>query len=176
MRATFRVQGITDETTTCECCGRVDLKRTVRLVELDADGNDLDAVYYGTGCAAKAAGTTSYQIRTAAGVADNLADAAARWAREALDIFPGLPVAEYMAANPFFAGRQADALISLTETIAEARQIAETGDLVGTRFERRLRKLPTVTAAKPARPAAPAAPAARPAAVSTVSAAQGTLF
>lgn len=177
MRAVFRVQGITDEATTCECCGREGLKRTVRLIELDADGNDLDAVYYGTSCAATAARTTSTRIRNAAAAGDGLLARARKWAAAALPVFSAMSLLEYMAANPSLARRPAAADAALTATIAEARQIVETGILVGTRFARELGGLPTIIADKPAPPARPAAPAPRHRApVSTVSAAQGLLF
>jgi len=42
--------GITDEVTTCECCGKSNLKRTVAL------DNGGGVVYYGTSCAARALG------------------------------------------------------------------------------------------------------------------------
>ncbi|WP_431935757.1 hypothetical protein [Micromonospora sp. RP3T] len=165
--ARFRVQGITDDCTTCECCGRVNLKRTVLLVELDIDGNDLDAVYYGTGCAALATGTTTTRIRNTATVGDGLTNKALTWARSALPMFSAMDLFDYMAANPYVANRPAEADRRLTATIAEARKIIDTAgrDLVGTRFERELRELPTVVLDKPARGA-----------VSAVSVAQGALW
>lgn len=50
----FRYIGITDETTVCEECGKPELKATVVLAVLDADGNTEDVVRYGSSCAAKA--------------------------------------------------------------------------------------------------------------------------
>ncbi|MFI6496864.1 hypothetical protein [Nonomuraea typhae] len=61
----FRVHGTTDDVTTCGLCERADLKSTVILIELDADGGDLDAHYYGSECGAKAAGWTQSRFRTA---------------------------------------------------------------------------------------------------------------
>lgn len=43
-----KILGITDERTTCECCGKANLKRTV-AIEFNSDIR-----YYGTTCAAKA--------------------------------------------------------------------------------------------------------------------------
>lgn len=64
MSKAYRVIGTTDESTTCELCGKVELKATVMLVPLDADGNDDgDACYFGTSCAAKAAGWTVREVR-----------------------------------------------------------------------------------------------------------------
>lgn len=49
--ATVKMMGISDEITTCQCCGRKNLKRTAVL---DFDG---DQRYYGSDCAARALGT-----------------------------------------------------------------------------------------------------------------------
>lgn len=45
---TFKLLGITDENTTCDCCGKSNLKCTVAL---DHDG---DVVFYGRDCAGRA--------------------------------------------------------------------------------------------------------------------------
>jgi hypothetical protein len=50
----FRYLGVTDDCTTCEHCGRSDLKSTVVLQILDADGNPESVAYYGSHCAATA--------------------------------------------------------------------------------------------------------------------------
>lgn len=51
----LRVMGITDDVTTCECCGRVNLKCTVALDKCDAEGNTTgEVVHYGRDCASKA--------------------------------------------------------------------------------------------------------------------------
>lgn len=55
---------ITDEVTTCDCCGRADLKRTV-LMRLDCGG----LVNYGTTCAARNSGKDQRQIKKE--IADN---------------------------------------------------------------------------------------------------------
>lgn len=44
-----KVIGISDEVTTCECCGRTNLKRTV-VLEL---GEGFDPAYYGSDCATR---------------------------------------------------------------------------------------------------------------------------
>lgn len=49
----FTVLGTTDDVTTCDCCGRANLKATVVL--RNAEG---DVAYYGRSCAAKATGWT----------------------------------------------------------------------------------------------------------------------
>jgi hypothetical protein len=64
MAKAYRVIGTTDESTECDLCGKVELKATVMLMPLDADGNDDgDVCYFGTSCAAKAAGWTVREVR-----------------------------------------------------------------------------------------------------------------
>lgn len=64
MTKAYRVKGTTDEVTDCELCGKVELKGTVMLVPLDADGNeDGEVSYFGTSCAAKAAGWTVRDVK-----------------------------------------------------------------------------------------------------------------
>jgi hypothetical protein len=50
---THRYVGTTDEATECDLCHRTELKLTVILELLDADGNVEERVNYGTSCAAK---------------------------------------------------------------------------------------------------------------------------
>lgn len=53
----FRYVGIVDDVTTCERCGKPELKATTVVQPLDADGNaDGDVLYYGSTCAARALG------------------------------------------------------------------------------------------------------------------------
>lgn len=55
----FRFLGTTDESVTCEKCGKDELRSTVMIVPLDIDGNDDGEVtYYGSSCAARALGVT----------------------------------------------------------------------------------------------------------------------
>lgn len=69
-RKVFKVLGTTDEVTECEHCGRVDLKGTIRLGELDVDGNIGGVTYFGAVCGARAAGWTTKEIRKSATAAD----------------------------------------------------------------------------------------------------------
>jgi hypothetical protein len=66
----YRVLGTTDDVTECQCCGRADLKSTVMLGILDADGNVEEVTYFGSACGAKAAGWTTKFVRDAAKQAD----------------------------------------------------------------------------------------------------------
>lgn len=52
----FKLDGITDDVCSCELCGKQELKCTMRLIEMDADGNEVGAVYYGRDCGAAALG------------------------------------------------------------------------------------------------------------------------
>ena len=58
---TTRFLGITDEVTTCGCCGRANLKRTIAL-SLDGDS---EAVYFGSNCAERALGGRGYSVKGA---------------------------------------------------------------------------------------------------------------
>lgn len=59
----YRVEGTTEDMTDCMCCGRSDLKKTVILVPLDADGgDDGEPVFFGVSCGAKAARWTVKEI------------------------------------------------------------------------------------------------------------------
>lgn len=50
----FRYIGITDEVVNCAKCDKPNLKSTVVLALLDADGNVEDVTHYGSTCAARA--------------------------------------------------------------------------------------------------------------------------
>lgn len=69
-RKVFKVVGTTDQVTECGHCGRIDLKGTIILGELDEDGTIGVVTYFGSVCGAKAAGWTIREIRKAAKNAD----------------------------------------------------------------------------------------------------------
>lgn len=65
MDTIYKIKGTTGDVTTCELCGRDELKGTIVLQPLDADGNpDGDPCYFGTSCAAKATRWTQRQVTT----------------------------------------------------------------------------------------------------------------
>lgn len=66
----YRIKGTTNDVTTCDLCGREDLKRTVALYVLDPAGNPDDVVYFGTDCASRATGWTQQRITRDAKQAD----------------------------------------------------------------------------------------------------------
>lgn len=81
-RKLFRVLGTTDEVTTCDYCGRVELKGTTVLELLDEEGNRTgETVYYGSGCAASAGKRKVKDIRDEAKAAD-VAAREAKWAAD----------------------------------------------------------------------------------------------
>lgn len=49
----YVLKGINDEYTTCEVCGKTELRRVMWLAELDADGIEGEAFAAGTTCGAK---------------------------------------------------------------------------------------------------------------------------
>lgn len=74
-----KVLGTTDEVTTCDCCGRQGLKKTVALLLPGSDS----PVFYGVTCAAVAQRRTIKEIRTEAREADLAKARAAQLEREA---------------------------------------------------------------------------------------------
>ena len=93
--ATARYIGTTDDTTACEHCGRVDLKMTVVLELLDAEGNGAgEVVYYGSTCAARALAprgirTTAARVRFDAEVASRQTIERAEYAANRLARYSG---------------------------------------------------------------------------------------
>ena len=68
----LRAIGTSEEVTTCDCCGRADLKSTVVMVEIDPDGGQIgDEMYYGCVCAARHSGRPVREIRSEAKTADD---------------------------------------------------------------------------------------------------------
>jgi len=80
----FAVLGKTDHVTTCWLCGRDELRGTIALDVLDADGNRTGKiVYYGSSCGAQAAGWTQKEFNAAVRQAEQDKVDAARADREA---------------------------------------------------------------------------------------------
>lgn len=54
MAKRYILKGINDDETTCDICGKVELKRVMWVVEVDADGNEVSESFHcGTTCGAK---------------------------------------------------------------------------------------------------------------------------
>jgi hypothetical protein len=75
----YRYEGTTDEVTTCDCCGRANLKSTVCFTDLD-EGVER---FFGVVCAAKMLKVTSAEVRANAKNADDAKQAAARAKQQA---------------------------------------------------------------------------------------------
>ena len=71
--------GTTEEHTTCDCCGKSDLKNTVGIHDLET-GED---VFFGVVCAARALNTQAVDVRRGAAAADKSKRAAEAAARRA---------------------------------------------------------------------------------------------
>lgn len=76
----YEALGTTDEETTCDLCGRADLKSTVALRDIEAD----EIVHFGSDCAARATGWTVREVELAAATADQEIELAAQAARDEL--------------------------------------------------------------------------------------------
>ncbi len=74
MTTSYRYSGTTDELTTCEECGRSDLRSTVILAVV-VDGHDDGVIYVGSSCAAKFLSRKTGRTVTAAEVRQGLRDA-----------------------------------------------------------------------------------------------------
>lgn len=135
MTGEFKYLGVTDETVVCEQCGRTELRNTVVLGVLDADG-DVDGVtYYGSTCAARALGVTSgAKVIKAARAAHAATKAAADDARRMLENH-GIPAegvtttaqlikaaTKYAAANPSVCTSYDAALEATMDMVARKRR------------------------------------------------------
>jgi hypothetical protein len=83
----YQVKGTTDDVTQCMNCGRPDLRATVMLGVLDADGNVEDVVYYGTDCAARVTGRKQAAIKREAQAADHEHAQRVEWAQGIIAVY-----------------------------------------------------------------------------------------
>lgn len=136
----YRVRGTTDDVTTCQQCGKAELKGTVILDILDADGNTEDITYAGSTCAAKMTGRrlTGAKVRQLAEAADYRRAEAVRIAQDVLAYYAPFeakhPIAlgnAYWAANEmyFWNHPDADAVAMAQESLARHRETVATGGL-----------------------------------------------
>ncbi|HWB34885.1 MAG TPA: hypothetical protein VHA75_02565 [Rugosimonospora sp.] len=130
------ILGTTDDITTCEVCGKTELRGTVHLGITDADGALVDEVYAGTTCAARRVGARTTAVRNAATTYNaRLADAR-RWAAEFSALYgPDVPIgqalATYARINPRGAAQAAARVLAIRAEIAAVNA----GRLAGTRFD-----------------------------------------
>lgn len=76
-RTRFKVLGIDRDRTDCDCCGKSNLKLTVMLGRLDADGTVGEVLWFGRDCAARAT-----RLRRTGAAMETLASEAQRKADE----------------------------------------------------------------------------------------------
>jgi hypothetical protein len=88
----FRFLGITDDATECARCGRTELRSTVVLAVLDADGNTEDVTYFGSSCAAQALGYKANRGAAVLALARNAHEQLERETRQALEFLAFLGV------------------------------------------------------------------------------------
>jgi len=118
----YRVRGTTDDVTECQICGKPELKGTVILDILDADGNIEDITYAGTTCAGRLTSTPAKRIRQQAGMADYAAAQRVEWAQEKVAAFAAAEHDDALLAETFFARNPAQrARRTPAEAAADAR-------------------------------------------------------
>lgn len=140
----YRVHGTTDDTDTCEVCGKIELRSVIMLAVLDVEGSETgELIYAGTTCASRMLAQrgkriTPTRVRYAVDAAANVMDRA----REFADEFRAITVNGYIAANStaYLNANGHDITRALTaaraghaELMAEVATI-DAGNLAGTRF------------------------------------------
>lgn len=134
----YRVLGTTDELTTCQICGKPELRGTVVLEALDADGGTEGITYAGSTCAAKLTGRKSTAIKSDAAAADLKRSQAVEFARERLSWWEPIEgdrraiIDLYFSANPSARGN-VDAPKRVAEILAECREIIAASGLPAVR-------------------------------------------
>ena len=89
----YRAYGTTEDITDCWHCGKTDLRKTVKMRFIDADGNEYGETYIGTTCAAKllsggkANGKLATKIMREAQAADLKRADAVKFSRQMLEFF-----------------------------------------------------------------------------------------
>ena len=62
----YALKGVNDDQNVCLVCGKVELKRVMWIVEIDADGNEVGQPFHcGTTCGAKLLGRSASALNTA---------------------------------------------------------------------------------------------------------------
>lgn len=142
MSKRFGTRGTTSDITTCDCCGRADLKSTVIIVGLDAGGAETgDLRHYGSTCAAKALGLTHKAVKAKAQSFKAMRDAAGEWAMESseaygawrvihnaiideVDSMPSAGLDRYATIERLHEERGANALYAQARAIGDAAKAA----------------------------------------------------
>lgn len=124
----YVVKGTTGDVTLCDLCGRNDLRKTVILATLDADGNEEERVNYGTDCASRVTGTKAAAIRRQADLADHKNAKARMWANRVIDVYGPVEHASireqaalYFSRNPRMRDKDVKASAEIAQMLADAR-------------------------------------------------------
>lgn len=135
----YRAMGTTDEVTTCEICGKPELKGTVILAILDADGNREATVYAGATCAARRVGgnVTAKKIRDAASGANLKRRLAVEFSREIVDHYAPFAHNAYALAHAYAKANagyfrnfpSADPMTMALESMSRHREVIATDGL-----------------------------------------------
>lgn len=129
----YALKGINDEETVCSVCGRVELKKVMWLVELDADGNEAgDAFHCGTTCGARLMGKKVSQVNKVVNSFDSAlwrarekAERAHPASQKAANILAELNELQRREGFRYATRRDHPLMAQYRELIAEARAAAE---------------------------------------------------
>ncbi|MEU1273636.1 hypothetical protein [Streptomyces sp. NPDC005799] len=125
----WKIKGISDDRTQCDCCGLSGLKRTVALMPLDADGNENgtaeDVVHYGTSCAAKALGWRQGKVTSAALTAQHRRNELDHYARRIISIYAPIESAPAAVQARIFLQRNRYPRPGVSPTKEVAKLLAE---------------------------------------------------
>jgi hypothetical protein len=128
MTATYQVKGTSDYGQ-CMNCGRTDLRKTITLDVLDADGNVDEVVYYGTECATRVTGQKGAAIKRAARAADGERQQQIEWAQGFVAAYGPIEGNNLRTEVLFFRRNPGSSLNGLearawvTETLSKARAV-----------------------------------------------------
>src|SRR5688572_16107327 len=101
--AAYRVKGTTQDVTDC-AHGHTNLKKTVILATLDADGTETGIIHLGVDCAARVMRTTETRIRNTAATADAERAEKVAWATDLIAVY-GPVEGDIRATATVFFGR-----------------------------------------------------------------------
>jgi hypothetical protein len=140
MNTTYRIHGVSDDTDTCEVCGRTHLRSVVMLEPLEHGEPTGELLYAGSTCAARKLACAGRRL-PARRIHDAAAAASTVWAqaREFVAEFEGLTFNAFLRANQEAAQRwgaqhMRNAFDSYTAEIGAVKF----GTLAGTRWESKL--------------------------------------
>lgn len=135
----YRALGTSNDVTKCELCGKEDLRGTLVLAILDADGNQEEVLYAGSTCGARKLKVKVAALRAESNAADTRLKLAQEDARDYLAYYgtvadmPAMIL--YAKANAHAVHGLEDVRTKLTALLADCTQVIA-GDITGTRWDR----------------------------------------